>query len=275
MSRPPIQRPDLHGPFPEHIAIVMDGNGRWARGRGQPRVAGHRAGVQTVRAITTACARMGVGSLTLYAFSVENWQRPSSEVRTLMRLLRVFLWRERATLMENGVRLKCIGRLQDLPARALKTLRETEELTADNDGLVLRLALSYGSRSEIADGLAAVARDAAVGKLDPETIDEETLRGYLYDPETPDPDLIIRTGGDLRLSNFLLWQASYAELFVTDLCWPDFSEEDLLEAFRAFAKRQRRFGGLPTDEQEGMAASDQTAEQLSQAPKTSSSPTQP
>jgi undecaprenyl diphosphate synthase len=247
MPRPPIQRPDLPGPFPEHIAIVMDGNGRWAQRRGQPRVFGHRAGVQTVRAITTACARMGVGSLTLYAFSVENWQRPNAEVRTLMRLLRVFLWRERATLMENGVRLKCIGRLDDLPDRALRTLRQTEELTANNDGLVLRLALSYGSRSEIADGMAAAARDVAAGKLDPDSIDEETLRGYLYDPETPDPDLIIRTGGDLRLSNFLLWQASYAELYVTDLCWPDFGEEALLESFRAFAQRQRRFGGLPPE----------------------------
>ena len=247
MPRPPIQRPDLPGPFPEHIAIVMDGNGRWAQRRGQARVFGHRAGVQTVRAITTACARMGVGSLTLYAFSVENWQRPNAEVRTLMRLLRVFLWRERATLMENGVRLKCIGRLDDLPDPALRTLRQTEELTANNDGLVLRLALSYGSRSEIADGMAAAARDVAAGKLDPDSIDEETLRGYLYDPETPDPDLIIRTGGDLRLSNFLLWQASYAELYVTDLCWPDFGEEALLESFRAFAQRQRRFGGLPPE----------------------------
>ena len=248
MSRPPIQRPDLGGPFPEHLAIVMDGNGRWARRRGLPRVKGHSAGVDSVRTITTSCARMGVESLTLYAFSVENWRRPSAEVQTLMRLLRVFLWRERRTLMENGVRLRCIGRLDDLPPRALRTLRETEELTANNDGMLLRLALSYGSRSEVADALAAAARDVQAGRLDPGGVDEETLRRYLYDPETPDPDLLIRTGGELRLSNFLLWQASYAELYVTDQCWPDFREEQLLEALRDYAGRRRRYGGLLPDE---------------------------
>ena len=248
MSRPPIQRPDLGGPFPEHLAIVMDGNGRWARRRGLPRVKGHSAGVDSVRAITTSCARMGVESLTLYAFSVENWRRPSAEVQTLMRLLRVFLWRERRTLMENGVRLRCIGRLDDLPPRALRTLRETEELTANNDGMLLRLALSYGSRSEVADALTAAARDVRAGRLDPDSVDEETLRRYLYDPETPDPDLLIRTGGELRLSNFLLWQASYAELYVTDQCWPDFREEQLLEALRDYAGRRRRYGGLLPDE---------------------------
>ena len=179
MSRPPIQRPDLGGPFPEHLAIVMDGNGRWAKRRGLPRVKGHSAGVDSVRTITTACARMGVQSLTLYAFSVENWRRPPAEVQTLMRLLRVFLWRERRTLMDNGVRLRCIGRLDDLPPRALRTLRETEELTSGNDGMLLRLALSYGSRSEIADALAGVARAVRAGTLDPEAIDEETLRAYL------------------------------------------------------------------------------------------------
>ena len=248
MSRPPIQRPDLGGPFPEHLAIVMDGNGRWARRRGLPRVKGHSAGVDSVRTITTSCARMGVESLTLYAFSVENWRRPSAEVQTLMRLLRVFLWRERRTLMENGVRLRCIGRLDDLPPRALRTLRETEELTANNDGMLLRLALSYGSRSEVADALAAAARDVQAGRLDPGSVDEETLRRYLYDPETPDPDLLIRTGGELRLSNFLLWQASYAELYVTDQCWPDFREDQLLEALRDYAGRRRRYGGLLPDE---------------------------
>ena len=248
MSRPPIQRPDLGGPFPEHLAIVMDGNGRWARRRGLPRVKGHSAGVDSVRTITTSCARMGVESLTLYAFSVENWRRPSAEVQTLMRLLRVFLWRERRTLMENGVRLRCIGRLDDLPPRALRTLRETEELTANNDGMLLRLALSYGSRSEVADALAAAARDVQAGRLDQASVDEETLRRYLYDPETPDPDLLIRTGGELRLSNFLLWQASYAELYVTDQCWPDFREEQLLEALRDYAGRRRRYGGLLPDE---------------------------
>ena len=243
MSRPPIQRP-----FPSITMARCSGNGRWARRRGLPRVKGHSAGVDSVRTITTSCARMGVESLTLYAFSVENWRRPSAEVQTLMRLLRVFLWRERRTLMENGVRLRCIGRLDDLPPRALRTLRETEELTANNDGMLLRLALSYGSRSEVADALAAAARDVRAGRLDPDSVDEETLRRYLYDPETPDPDLLIRTGGELRLSNFLLWQASYAELYVTDQCWPDFREEQLLEALRDYAGRRRRYGGLLPDE---------------------------
>ena len=256
MSRPPIQRPDLGGPFPEHLAIVMDGNGRWAKRRGLPRVKGHSAGVDSVRTITTACARMGVQSLTLYAFSVENWRRPPAEVQTLMRLLRVFLWRERRTLMDNGVRLRCIGRLDDLPPRALRTLRETEELTSGNDGMLLRLALSYGSRSEIADALAGVARAVRAGTLDPEAIDEETLRAYLYDPETPDPDLVIRTGGELRLSNFLLWQSSYSELFVTDLCWPDFREPQLLEALQAFSSRRRRYGSLLPDETDDAPAAE-------------------
>ncbi len=259
MSRPPIQRPDLGGPFPEHLAIVMDGNGRWARRRGLPRVKGHSAGVDSVRTITTSCARMGVESLTLYAFSVENWRRPSAEVQTLMRLLRVFLWRERRTLMENGVRLRCIGRLDDLPPRALRTLRETEELTANNDGMLLRLALSYGSRSEVADALTAAARDVQAGRLDPESVDEETLRRYLYDPDTPDPDLLIRTGGELRLSNFLLWQASYAELYVTDQCWPDFREEQLLEALRDYAGRRRRYGGLLPDETDQAVSPQETS----------------
>ena len=255
MSRPPIQRPELDGPFPEHIAIIMDGNGRWATERGMLRVQGHTAGVQSVREITTECARMGVSSLTLYAFSVENWRRPSTEVRYLMRLLRVFMRTERRTLLDNGVRLRCIGRLEDLPAPALKALRRTEELTAEGDGMLLRLALSYGSRTELADALAAATRDALAGRLDPDTIDEETLRRYLYDPETPDPDLIIRTAGELRVSNFLLWQMSYAELYVTDLCWPEFRREELLAAIRAYAGRRRKYGGLlPKVEDSGARA---------------------
>ena len=244
MAERRIQRPDLGGPFPEHVAIIMDGNGRWATERGMLRVQGHTAGVQSVREVTTACARMGVGSLTLYAFSVENWRRPGREVDYLMRLLRVFMRRELRTLMDNGVRLRCIGRLEDLPPRALAAVRRTEHLTRDNDGMCLRLALSYGSRSEIADAARALALDVRAGRLDPGRIDDDTLRAYLYDPETPDPDLIIRTAGEMRVSNFLLWQMSYAELYVTDVCWPDFREPQLLDAFRAYAARERRYGGL-------------------------------
>lgn len=242
-----IQRPDLGGPFPEHIAIIMDGNGRWAQRRALRRVLGHKEGIKSVRETTTSCAEMGVKSLTLYAFSVENWKRPRTEIRYLMGLLEQFMVEERPTLMDNDVRLSCIGRLDDLPTDSLRALRETEELTRNNQGMVLRLALSYGSRSEIADGITRIAEDARAGKLDPASIDEDTLRRYLYDPETPDPDLLIRTAGEMRISNFLLWQISYAEFHVTDVCWPEFREAQLMEALRAYAGRQRKYGGLIQD----------------------------
>jgi len=248
-SRPrkPIERPDFGGSFPEHIAIIMDGNGRWAKRRGMRRIFGHREGIASVREVTTECARMGVESLTLYAFSVENWKRPRAEIRYLMRLLRRFLVEERPTLMENEVRLCCIGRLDDLPEDALAELRATEALTRDNPGMVLRLALSYGSRTELADAARALAEDVRAGRVAPAQIEADTLRDYLYDPRTPDPDLVIRTAGELRLSNFLLWQASYSELYVTDVCWPEFRKQELHAAFRAYAGRERRFGGLIDD----------------------------
>jgi undecaprenyl diphosphate synthase len=247
MAREPLQRPDLGGPFPENLAIIMDGNGRWAQERGMRRVFGHREGITSVREITTECARMGLVSLTLYAFSVENWKRPSVEVRYLMRLLRRFLVQERPTLMNNGVRLFGIGRLDDLPEEALRELRATEELTRRNEGMTLRLALSYGSRTELADALRRAAEDVLEGRLKPGAIDEETLRTYLYDPSTPDPDLVIRTAGELRLSNFLLWQASYSEIFVSQVCWPEFRKPHLMEALRAYARRERKYGGLIQD----------------------------
>ena len=243
-SPPEVVRPELDGPFPEHIAIVMDGNGRWAEERSKPRVFGHRAGVESVRDVVTQCAKMGVLSLTLYAFSVENWKRPEAEIRQLMRLLRMFLVKERRILMENGVRLRGIGRIEDLPKSAQAELRKTEELTKENDGMLLRLALSYGSRTELADAARRLALDVREGIVDAEAIDEETLRTYLYDPLTPDPDLLIRTAGEMRLSNFLLWQSSYSELYVTETCWPDFREEELLMAIQAYAERKRKYGGL-------------------------------
>jgi undecaprenyl diphosphate synthase len=246
-AEPRRARPDLGGPFPEHIAIIMDGNGRWAEERGLRRVFGHREGIDSVREVTTECARMGVASLTLYAFSVENWKRPRAEVRYLMRLLRHFLIDERGTLMENDVSLRCIGRLADLPAEVLAEVRRTEELTRANRGMRLRLALSYGARSELADGVRALVADALRGALRPEAVDEETLRRYLYDPETPDPDLLVRTAGEMRLSNFLLWQASYSELHVSDVCWPEFRKDALLAAMRDYARRVRKFGGLISD----------------------------
>ncbi|MEZ5978227.1 MAG: polyprenyl diphosphate synthase [Planctomycetota bacterium] len=244
---PVVRRPDLGGPFPENVAIIMDGNGRWAQGKGLRRVFGHRRGANAVREITTACAEMGMASLTLYAFSVENWRRPEREVRYLMRLLERYLVDERPTLMRNGIRLRGMGRLADLPEGALRTLRATEEMTAGNGGMTLRLALSYGARTEIADALRSATRAALAGELRPEDVDEETLRRYLYDPETRDPDLVIRTAGEFRLSNFLLWQSSYAEFYACDVCWPDFGRKQLMEALRAYAGRVRKFGGLVKD----------------------------
>ncbi len=246
-ERPKVARPDFGGPFPEHIAVIMDGNGRWAQQRGMRRIWGHREGIRSVREITTECARMGVRSLTLYAFSVENWKRPSLEVRYLMRLLRRFLVQERPTLLRNGVRLRGIGRLDTLPDEARAALAETERLTAGGDGMLLRLALSYGSRSEIADALRQIVRDAKSGALLPERIDEETLRRYLYDPTTPDPDLLIRTAGEMRVSNFLLWQISYSEIHITEECWPAFRTPQLHAALREYAGRVRKFGGLIHD----------------------------
>jgi len=187
---------------------------------------------------------MGLASLTLYAFSVENWKRPDAEINQLMRLLRIFLVRERGMLMENGIRLRGLGRLEDLPKRSLGELRKTEELTEENSGMLLRIALSYGSRTELGDAARRLAMDVREGHLDAESIDEETLRGYLYDPMTPDPDLMIRTAGEMRLSNFLLWQCSYSELYVTEKCWPDFRAEELLAAFKVYAGRTRKYGGL-------------------------------
>lgn len=250
-----VRRPDLGGPFPEHIAIIMDGNGRWARNRGMRRVFGHKAGIDSVREITTECARMGVKSLTLYAFSVENWKRPRPEVRYLMRLLRRFLIDERATLMENGVRLRGIGRLDDLPGEPLAELRRTEALTAGNSGMLLRLALSYGGRAELLDAVRRMAADVESGSLTAGAIDEATLRRYLYDPETPDPDLMIRTAGEMRVSNFLLWQISYSEIYVADVCWPDFRKTELMNALAAYAGRVRKFGGLVADRDESEVAS--------------------
>jgi len=242
-----VNRPDFGGPFPEHIAIIMDGNGRWAQERGMRRVLGHREGIDSVREVTTECARMGVRSLTLYAFSVENWKRPRPEVRYLMRLLRRFLIDERPTLRENDVRLRAIGRLEGLPQDALTELRRTEELTAEHQGMLLRLAISYGSRAELADATRALVLDVQSGKLDPLAIDEETLRAYLYDPGTPDPDLMIRTAGEMRLSNFLLWQLSYSEIYVSPACWPEFRKQELHAALIDYARRVRKFGGLVAD----------------------------
>jgi undecaprenyl diphosphate synthase len=229
--------------LPRHLAIIMDGNGRWAQRQGLVRTAGHEAGAKSIRTVTTECARLGLERLTLYAFSHENWRRPRAEVAFLMRLLKKFLVGERPTLTENRVRLTAIGRLDDLPAAARRELDRTIELTAGFEGLNLCLALSYGGRAEIVDACRALAREVAAGRLAAEDIDEAALAARLYQPGR-DPDLLVRTAGELRVSNFLLWQISYSELHVTPACWPEFGVEELHAALRAYAGRTRKFGGL-------------------------------
>jgi len=231
--------------LPEHVAIIMDGNGRWARRRGKSRTHGHRAGARRVRDITTECARLGIGQLTLYALSVENYTlRPRSEIRVLMTLLRRYLIDERPTLMDNAIRFRMIGRLDELPPRVLAAARKTERLTARNEGMTLCVAVNYGGRAEIADAARAIARAARAGKLRPGNVNAETVAEHLYTAGMPDVDLLVRTAGEMRISNFLLWQAWYAELYVTEVLWPDFTPAELHKALRAYARRERRFGDV-------------------------------
>ena len=232
------------GRLPSHIAIIMDGNGRWAVQRGLPRIEGHRRGVDSVRRITEHCARLGVEQLTLYCLSSENWRRPAHELELLMQLLEQYLIEERPLLTRERIRLSMIGRREGLPASTLEELDRTVALTAGNDGLHLCLAINYGSRAEIVDAARALAQDAREGLIDPLQIDESAVAARLDTAGMPDPDLLIRTAGEMRVSNFLLWQISYAELWVTDVCWPEFAEPHLDAAIASFASRERRFGGL-------------------------------
>jgi undecaprenyl diphosphate synthase len=229
---------------PRHIAIIMDGNGRWAKERGLPRLKGHERGAESVRAITEECVALGVEYLTLYAFSTENWKRPEEEVSGLWVLLEHFLEMELPTMMKNGVRLRAIGRIHELPESTQAKLAQAIETTSKNPATTLILALNYSSRTEIADAARSIAREAAAGTLDPETITPETVSARLYTAEYPDPELMIRTSGELRLSNFLMWQLSYAEFFITPKLWPDFGSAELREAIAAFHARERRFGGI-------------------------------
>lgn len=228
--------------LPRHLAVIMDGNGRWATSRGLPRILGHRAGAEAVRRITEACCELGIQALTLYAFSWENWSRPSDEIRDLMELLDEFLAQEAEHLRRNQIRLRAIGRLATLPPAVLANLNRLMAQTARYSRMTLTLALSYGGRQEIVDAARRIAQDVQEGRVRPEQIDERLFHHYLYLPELPDPDLVIRTSGEQRVSNFLLWQASYSELYVTPQLWPDFAREDLLEAIAAYQKRERRFG---------------------------------
>ena len=230
--------------LPRHIAVIMDGNGRWAQQRGLPRIEGHRRGVASVRRITEHCVRRGIEQLTLYCLSSENWRRPEAELRFLMHLLEQYMVEERGLLMRQGIRLSMIGRREGLPPETLEALDRTVALCSANSGMRLCLAINYGSRAEIADAARALACDAAAGRLDPTEIDEAALASRLDTAGMPDPDLLVRTAGEMRISNFLLWQISYAELWITPTAWPEFEERHLDEAIAAFAGRDRRFGGL-------------------------------
>jgi undecaprenyl diphosphate synthase len=228
--------------IPRHVAIIMDGNGRWAERRGLSRIEGHRAGLESVRAVVRAAHELGVRWLTLYAFSLENWNRPKHEVDELMRLLERYLDLEIAEVHRNGIQVRAIGRIERLAASARSRIEEAVARTRDNREMTLVFAVSYGGRAEIVDAARRLLRDAESGKVDPERLDEKTFAAYLYDPELPDPDLLIRTGAESRVSNFLLWQIAYTEIYTTGAMWPEFRKEHLVEAIVDYQARERRFG---------------------------------
>lgn len=240
MKSVPAQAPKV----PRHLAIIMDGNGRWARRKGLPRLEGHRVGAESVRSALRSCRRQGIEFLTLYAFSSENWVRPRTEVTGLMSLLRTFLRDQGHELHENKVRLRAVGHLQDLPLLVRRELDRMIKETKDYREGTLTLALSYGGRAEILDACRAIAAAAARGELTPRQLDEEKMRTFLYQPDVPDPDFMIRTSGEMRISNFLLWQLSYAELYFTDVLWPDFREAEFDLAIEEYKRRHRRFGDI-------------------------------
>src|SRR4051794_18728916 len=248
-----VAPPTLEVPLdrrPRHIAIIMDGNGRWAERQNLPRIAGHERGVTSVRHTTEECARLKIEQLTLYCLSSENWKRPQTEINFLMHLLEQYMIEERSTIMGNNIRVRMLGRRDDIPEQVLRELDKTVEMSTSNTGLWLNLAINYGGRAEIADAVRAIANQVASGELAPGDIDESTIAAHLYTASAPDPDLLIRTAGEMRISNFLLWQISYAELYVTETLWPDFTRSDLLQAVLDYQKRDRRYGGLsgtPTD----------------------------
>lgn len=231
---------------PSHIAVIMDGNGRWAQRLGRPRIEGHRRGVASVRRTTEQCARLGVRQLTLYCLSSENWKRPREELDFLMHLLEQYMIEERSLIMEQNIVVRVIGRRDGIPDRALGEIDKTIQLSSHNTGTLLCLAINYGGRAEMVDAIRRIGRDVRDHVMDPETINEQVVSRYLYTSGMPDPDLLIRTAGEMRISNFLLWQISYAELWVTEKCWPEFEVADLHQAIRDYAARDRRFGGLDT-----------------------------
>jgi len=243
------------GPIPEHIAIIMDGNGRWAQKKGNIRLFGHRAGVESVRDITESCAQLGVGYLTLYAFSTENWSRPSSEINGLMKLLVQTLRNEAERLNKNDIKLVTIGQTERLPNKCQKQLQEVIDLTANNKRMQLCLALSYSGRWDIKEAVKRIAHEVEDGNIQPEQIDDDLIGSFLSTATIPDPDLIIRTSGEFRISNFLLWQLAYSELFITETYWPDFRRDELYEAIFSFQKRDRRYGKVKNGHKKSMSAS--------------------
>ncbi len=244
MSAEPKLSPQAMANMPQHVAVIMDGNGRWAKQRGLPRVEGHRNGVESVRAIVRSAGEVGVKYLTLYAFSVENWNRPKDEVDTLMKYLARFLKNEIGELNRNNVKLDAVGQIWRLPDAVQQQLEKTKAALSKNTGLTLILALSYGGRTEIVEAVRELAAKARSGTIDPAEINERVLSEHLYTRHYPDPDLLIRTSGEMRVSNFLLWQISYAEFVVTPVLWPDFRKAQLYDALEEYARRHRRFGGL-------------------------------
>ena len=238
--------------LPRHLAVIMDGNGRWAKQRMLRRIVGHQKGVETVRVIVEECSRLGIGYLTLFAFSAENWLRPKTEVKALMALLKQYIRGETTRMMQNDIRFNVIGNRADLPEDVNQEIQSAIEKTAGNRGMLLTLALSYGSRQEIVAAAQKLATEAAAGRIDPESIDENAFTGSLFTAGIPDPDLLIRTSGEMRISNFLLWQLAYAELYFTEVNWPDFDKHELARAFCDYQSRERRFG--------------KTSEQLGQTP---------
>jgi undecaprenyl diphosphate synthase len=230
--------------LPRHIAIIMDGNGRWAKDRGMTRVQGHREGAESVRVVVRTCRKLGIGVLTLYAFSQENWQRPQAEINALMELLVQYLRSERDEMMENGIQLKALGEIEQFPQSVLMQLHKVIKQTEGNRKMVLNLALSYGGRSEIVHAAQKISEECLAGKLEPKMIDEALFSGHLYTGSLPDPDLLIRTSGEFRISNFLLWQIAYTEIHITPVYWPDFREAQLIEAIRDYQSRERRFGKI-------------------------------
>ncbi|MFW5967801.1 MAG: isoprenyl transferase [Persicimonas sp.] len=233
---------DYEGAVPDHVAFIMDGNGRWAKGRDLPRLAGHRQGAESVRCVVESCRYLEVDVATLYAFSTQNWERPDSEVSGLMTLFDVYIQKERERLIRNGIRLRVIGDRSRLVGSLREAIAELEEATATNDEMLLQVAVSYGGREEILRVTRTIARQVEAGELAPGAIDETTFEEHLYTRGTPDPDLVVRTSGEYRISNFLLWQIAYSELYVTDTLWPDFDEAQLLAAFESYSSRERRFG---------------------------------